>query len=168
MRVCVFRRVLLQRLNVQAIEAKEMMIAVHPIVSTTAGNCNENNSEMNTVVEEVTVDDYCDSEFLQHLYHLSFSYIQDVYERCRNQNMNDSAFEIFSNFIAVGSANEVNISGTNRTLLTDFFNNDGNIQRTAGDYLWIFNESVVGVYSLLNSVYRFQFVTQALFKVEEN
>lgn len=175
-RVCVFRKILLERLVENMSE--EMSVALSPMLS---GNTPMSHHNLSVIVggveddvksntdDQNIVDVYCDGRvFLRHIYSASFEYIPDIYDKCRRQTMNETGIEIYDNFIAFESVNEINISGSNHEQLIDFFvnsdnNDDINEIKTIEDYLLIFNNSIWEVYALLDSVYRFRFISQSRF-----
>lgn len=97
-------------------------------------------------------------------YALKFNYLEHVNESIRpgivqfdTETIHDIASDIYLQCIVVNSVNEINISYECSQELKDFFEN--NLDKTITDYLSIYDDSMIEIYSLLNSVYRFKFVS---------
>lgn len=95
----------------------------------------------------------------KYVFALQFDYIDDIYAQSRpdeKQNIHDIADHIYDIFVCEDSQYEINISYEMRVELNEYFK-DKNRQRHLEDYLKIFNDSIIEIYGVLNSVYRFQF-----------
>ena len=109
-----------------------------------------------------------DEEMLHNIYGLDFKYLEGLDERIDNGNdanskemIHNIAAGIYDKYISMDGEYAINISAENRVKLDAFFNDkDHGIK----DYLNVFDESVVEVYGMLTSVYRFQFKSNARYE----
>lgn len=106
---------------------------------------------------------------LRFCYALTFDYLQNIHEEMRirmigserNQSKVDNAHgiatDIFNEFLAVDSVNEINISYESGQEIKEYFMKE-NSERSIADYLTIFDNSMCEIYCLLSSVYRFKYI----------
>ena len=97
------------------------------------------------------------------VFSLSFNFVDGVYESCQIQpNDTDSVFntalDIYNQFVIREAMHEVNITAEQRDELDEFFkSNEHDIE----EYLVIFNESLMEVYALMTTIYRFQYLLKS-------
>lgn len=96
---------------------------------------------------------------MKSLFAIRFDYIDGLYQNCTPNDkltVHEIAKDIYNRFIISNALYEINLSYETRQALNEFFNS-GEENKTIEEYLVVFNESIYEVYTLLKSVYLFQF-----------
>lgn len=158
-RVCIFRRVLVQRLSpglqIPPTASNNDVSLPTPL---SVQNCTPVSVDFSALMMAAMGGDEIDSNESLPVYVVSFDYFQDVYDNCRQKHMSEIAKDIYVAFVAINSTNEINISSDVRKTMIHFFENETETTKNSiQDYVDIFDESIFEVYGVLNSVYSFQF-----------
>lgn len=112
------------------------------------------------------------NENQQRLYALRLEYLGDLYvqyrENIRNvREIKSAAFHIYDQFIADNSLHTINISADCRDKLKDniyrintrnYSSDDAGLEQIITELLVMFNESIIEIWWLMDSVYRFQYL----------
>ena len=126
--------------------------------------------ESNTPLEDIWYD--TKNQHQKRLYELKFEYLTDLYDKYGKKMTNLSkiksvALDIYSQFVEENSIDTINISATCRDTIKQHMSNIQSIDRIE-DFLEIFNESIIEIWWLMDSVYRFQYLNHVKDKVVTN
>lgn len=133
----------------------------------TANTTGDKNNGGYTVTHSTAVQDILQCiPRLRYCYALTFDYLEHIHESIRpgiikfdSSAINNIASSIYKQCLVVDSVDEVNISYECRENIKTFFSNNGDAGKEITDYLTIFDDSMIEIYSLLNSAYRFKFIS---------
>ena len=108
----------------------------------------------------------------QRLFQLRFEYLSDLYGQYRETMQNgmeikSAAFHIYNQFIAEHSLHTINISADCRDKIKrhihrintmNYSLDDTGLEQIITELLTLFNESIIEIWWLMDSVYRFQYL----------
>ena len=138
----------------------------------------ENNNDRTVTGTDHDHDEFKDvwydtnNENQQRLYQLRFEYLGDLYGQYRESLQNvveikSAAFHIYDQFIADNSLHTINISADCRDKIKEHIHrinimnyslDDSRLERIITELLTLFNESIIEIWWLMDSVYRFQYL----------